>query len=571
MLAPSTQNAGTGERRPFRIEGWRVDPACGYITRDGKDIHLEPRVMDVLIYLVERAGKVVSREDLQASVWAGRVVSYDALTGAMQKLRKALGDDPRHPRIIETLSKKGYRLIATVASADEVARDNSSAAAAVPGDRGHAAMARGAALVLVALALIAVVVFFVLRSWRPAEELPNNAAATVSIAVLPFDNLGGLPEQEYFADGMTDDLITELAKDPGLLVIARDSAFLYKGQSRDVRRVAENLNVRYILSGSVRRVGDRLRLNVQLTDTATDSHLWAEHYDGRLSNVFALQDEIVGRIVSALASRIGPGAQVSRKRQKTVSPKAYDYFLLGRNSFFRYASKDENLKARELYAKAIELDPGFATAYAMLAWTYAFEAMNGWSASREESLTAAYRYATRALELDKGLPVAYFVTGLVHREKGEYRQALEEAEKAIALDPNYANAHVLLATLLYYTGQPRAGLEKIKKAMQLNPHHPYNYPFHLGQAYFILGQYQEAIDAFMKGLASNPSSERLRVWLAASYARAGREDDARWEAEQVLAQNPGFSLDRIKQAFPFKDPADLERFLGALRIAGFGR
>ena len=571
MLAQSTQNAGAGERQPFLIEDWRVDPACGYITRDGKDVHLEPRVMDVLIYLVERAGKVVSREDLEASVWAGRVVSYDALTGAMQKLRKALQDDPRHPRIIETLSKKGYRLIATVAPADEVSRDDSSAAAAVRGDRGHTAMARAAALALVALALTTVVAFFVLRSWPPAEEPSKNAPATVSIAVLPFDNLGGLPEQEYIADGMTDDLITELAKDPGLLVIARDSAFLYKGQSRDVRKVAENLNVRYILSGSVRRVGDRLRLNVQLTDTATDSHLWAEHYDGRLSDVFALQDEVVGRIVSALASRIGPGAQVGRKRQKTVIPQAYDYFLLGRNSFFRYASKDENRKARELYAKAIDLDPGFATAYAMLAWTYAFEAMNGWSASREESLNAAYRYASRALELDKGLPVAYFVTGLVHREKSEYRQALEEAEKAIALDPNYANAHVLLATLLYYTGQPRAGLEKIKRAMQLNPHHPYNYPFHLGQAYFILGQYQEAIDAFMKGLASNPSSERLRVWLAAAYARAGREDDARWEAEQVLAQNPEFSLERIKQAFPFKDPADLEHFLGALRIAGFVR
>jgi tetratricopeptide (TPR) repeat protein len=176
--------------------------------------------------------------------------------------------------------------------------------------------------------------------------------------------------------------------------------------------------------------------------------------------------------------------------------------------------------------------------------------------------------ATRAVEIDKDLPVAYFVTGLVYREKGEYVKALVEAEKAIAIDPNYANAHVLLATLLYYAGRPEEGLERIKKAMRLNPHHPYNYPFHLGQAYFILGRYQEAIMALEQGLETNPSSERMRVWLAAAYARSGREEDAKWEAEQVLAQNPDFSLQRIRKAFPFKDPADMERFLDGLRRAG---
>lgn len=194
----------------------------------------------------------------------------------------------------------------------------------------------------------------------------------------------------------------------------------------------------------------------------------------------------------------------------------------------------------------------------MLAWTYAFEAMNGWSEVREDSLAHAHALATQAVVIDKVLP----------RERGEYMKALVEAEKAIAIDSNHANAHVLLATLLYYAGRPKEGMERIKKAMKINPHHPYNYPFHLGQAYFILGEYQEAIVALEQGLATNPSSERMRVWLAAAYALDGRKEDAKWEAEQVLTLNPDFSLQRIRQAFPFKDPADIERLLVGLRIAG---
>jgi adenylate cyclase len=195
--------------------------------------------------------------------------------------------------------------------------------------------------------------------------------------------------------------------------------------------------------------------------------------------------------------------------------------------------------------------------------------MNGWSEDRSQALMQAEQAADRAIALDTRLPVAHFVRGLVYRERGEYDDALAEAGQAVVLDPNYANAHVLLATLLYYTGRPQEGLEMIRKAMQLNPHHPYNYPFHLGQAYFILQRYPDACTAFEQGLQSNPSSERLHVWLAAAYALAGRSDDASWEAEQVLTLNPEFSLQRMQQSFPFRDPADLSRFLEGLRIAGF--
>jgi TolB-like protein/DNA-binding winged helix-turn-helix (wHTH) protein/Tfp pilus assembly protein PilF len=556
------------KQTPFRVGDWHVDPASGRMIRDGKVIKLEPRVMDVLVYLAGRPGQVVTRDELEAKVWVGRVISYDALTSTVQKLRKAFADDARKPRIIETISKKGYRLVAPVSLPDASLKMEQFHENIALTSRHRGLWLRAGVVTALILVLATVAALVRVGPWKVPTDMAGQEVTPNSIAVLPFDNLSGDPAQEYFADGMTDDLITKLARNPDLLVIARDSSFLYKGRPVDIRDVAEKLKVHYILHGSIRRAGEQIWFNAQLIDATTESHLWAERYDGHLGNVFALQDDIVGNILSALSIRGSMEESAGDRQQETGSQEAYDYFLHGRNRFFLYASKDDNRKARELYQKAIELDPDFALAYAMLAWTHAFDAMNGWSEVREESLAQAHALATRAIVSDKELPIAYFVRGLVYRERGEYMKALVEAEKAIAIDSNYANAHVLLATLLYYTGRPQEGLERIKKAMKLNPHHPYNYPFHLGQAYFILGRYQEAIEALEQGLGTNPSSERMRVWLAAAYAQAGREEDAKWEAEQVLALNPDFSLQRIRQAFPFKDPADIERFLDGLRIAG---
>lgn len=573
------QNNGPGSvrlDRAFRIDDWLVDPDRLQLSSRDDIVRLEPKVMDVLVYLAAHAGQVVSREDIESAVWAGRVVGYDALTGTMQKLRRALRDDARQPRIIETVSKKGYRLLSTVhtPAAPVASAENAPVDKVVSMPRHQARMwvaALGAGAVLLAM-------FLYTGSWTGDREQPvtqssdEAPAVPVSIAVLPFDNLSGDPAQEYLADGMTDDLITALAMTPGLFVIARDSTFVYRNQPVDIDAVARKLGVRYLLQGSVRRTEDELRLNARLIDSTSGGHLWAERYEGRYSNVLSLQDEVTRKIVTSLAVQLHTVDNTGDKggdRHEVINTAAYDSFLLGRNRFFRYASKEENLKARELYSEAIDLDPDFATAHAMLAWTYAFDAMNGWSDDRDASLEAALATAQHAVSLDQKLPVAHFVRGLVYREKGEYRQARAEAEKALALDANYANAYILLATLLYFTGEPQQGLEQIRKAMQLNPYYPYNYPFHLGQAYFILGRYDYAIDAFSSGLESNPSSERMRVWLAAAYAKAGQLDDARWEAEQVMTLNPAFSIDRIAKAFPFSEPGDLEIFLSGLRLAGF--
>jgi adenylate cyclase len=388
-----------------------------------------------------------------------------------------------------------------------------------------------------------------------------------SIAVLPFSNLGDDQSQQYFADGMTDDLITDLTQLSSLHVISRDSVFRYRGDSVGIAQVARELGVNFILRGSVRRAEGQVRINAQLVDASHGTQLWAERYDGDIKDIFKAQDQFTEKIVSALSLKLTETEQRSLTRQDTNNIDAYEKYLRGEGQFFIY-SRDGNEQAKELFEEAIALDDKFSRAYAMLAWTYVFEFMNGWSNSPDKSLERAEQIATQAIELNDSLPMAYYVRGLVHRERGDYVKALVEVQKTIDLDPNYANGQVLLATLLYYAGRPEEGLQRMKQAIKLNPHHPYNYPFHLGQAYFVLGRYDEAIDAFKQGLATNPASERLRIWLASALAQSGNIEDAKWEMEEVMLANPDFKLDKLKRVFPFSDPADLEHFMEGLNKAG---
>lgn len=515
--------------------------------------------MELLVYFVEHAGEVVTREALERDVWQGRVVSYDALTSSIQKLRRALGDDSRQPRILETLSKRGYRLVAPVDFHVDVS-DNLPVYQGSPGRSDYRVFRQYWPLAVAGILLL--ILAFIVPFVTSVPE-PPDAINPRSIAILPFTNLSSDPEQDYFSDGIGDDLITRLSKNPSLFVISGDSSSLYR-DADDWPKIGEKLRVRYLLSGSVRRENKRLRMNVQLIEAASGVHAWAEHYEGDLGEFFELQDRIVNHIAQSLESRMRP-----KRSDQPANIAAYEAFLQGRNRFFKYASKEENHKARAFYFKALELDEHFALAYAMLGWTYAFEAMNGWSSDREASLSRAVKLAEKAISIDENIPVAYFVSGLAHREKGEYDRALSDAKKAIALEPSYANAHILLATLHYYTGEPEKGLALVRKAMRLNPHYPYNYPFHLGQALYILHRYPEAVDAFNNGLKSNPGSERMHLWLAAAYAQMGRLDDANWEAQQVMVLDPDFSIERIRESFPFSRPEDLEHFLAGLHKAGF--
>ena len=592
MVSPETTDSRAANIEELVIAGWVLQATAHRIERGDRHVKLEPKTTRLLAYLAAHAGKPISREVLLEAVWPGVVVGDEALTNAVNKLRRAFGDDRQHPRIIETIPKMGYRLIAHVETRPGAATEqreavprqhagfqqiDSGALAKRPGvqatpKRAHRTrwITAAALLSLLALALFGLFIFLPPshEHQTPAEDAPDLVASGASIAVLPFDNLGGVPDQDYFSDGITDDLITSLAKYPDLLVISRDSTFVYKHKPLDIALIASKLNVRYILHGSVRRVDQQVRINAQLIETSNGSLLWAETYDGRMDDIFALQDGITKKILSALAPRLKSAGPMELQLSRTSNARAYNNLLIGRQHFYLFYNKEENRKAREFFRTATQLDPDFALAYAMLAWTYAFDAMNGWSDDREASLLRARELATRAIDLEQALPVAYFVRGLSYRELGEYVKALVEAQKAIEYDPNYAHAYMLLASLLYYAGRPEEGLRRIQKAMQINPHHPYNYTFHLGQAYYILGRYQEAIDAFQQGVASNPASERLHVWLAAAYAQLGETDSAEWETQQVLTLNPDFSLQRIEETYPSTDPEDRKNFIDSLRSAG---
>ncbi len=566
-----TQSASALIPDAVRIGEWTFR-ANVFRLESGKNIiKLEPRVAKLLTCLADNAGTVVSREFLMEKVWPGTIVGDEAITNAINKLRKAFGDDRQNPRVIETIPKAGYRLIANVESlvaiVDEEAADNA-----------HPAKSRWLHSSN-PYALIFVVLLFIVALWSPLDldgpklPVPDTSVPLLtkpSLAVLPFDNLSQDPAQEYYTDGVTDDIITRLAINSELVVITRDSSFFYKDARLDIKAISEKLNVDYILSGSIRRSGEQLVLNVQLINTANGAHTWAQQFSYTADDLFRVENEITQSVITALLNKPPNDFSLKPLTMPTTHTHAHEYLLLGRHHFYKFASKEENIKARNLFREAIELDPNYALAYALLGWTHIFAAMNGWTDDRAITLKRAEQLASKAIDLQPELPLSYYVRGLTYREQGDkFIEALGEVETALKFDPNNANANVLLATLLYYAGRPQVGLERIKDAMKINPHHPYNYHFHLGQAYFVLRQYDEAMDAFQQGLASNPAAERLRVWLAATYAQSGDIDNANWEAEQVLSSNPDFSVARMEKSFHFKDPSELKHFTDGLRLAGF--
>jgi len=425
---------------------------------------------------------------------------------------------------------------------------------------------------IIFIAVLATV--FWIKPWQvevePAsvERMVLSITDKPSIAVLPLINMSDDAEQEFFADGMADDLITDLSKIPGLMVISRTSSFAYKGKSEDIREIARALNSRYVVEGSVRRANGKIRINLQLIDAETGHHVWAERYDNTIEEIFALQDLITEQLVKALESELETDDLVVVSKRTSIDLKAYDAFLQGSGIFQRF-SKVDTFLAREYFEEAIKLDPEFARAYAMLAWTYVFEYTNGWATSPQTTLQQGLDIANKSISLDSGSPVAHFVRGLVYRERKEFEEALTDAKRSIELEPSYANGYVLTATLLYYAGKPEEGLNMLDIASRLNPLYPSNYPFHRGQALLILKRYEEAIEAFKFGLSQNPSSQRLHVWLAATYAQIGLLDDAEWEASEILNVDPGFSPAHLESIFPFRNSEDLKIFNMALNKAGF--
>jgi TolB-like protein len=387
-----------------------------------------------------------------------------------------------------------------------------------------------------------------------------------SIVVLPFENTSGDPEQEYFSDGITEDLITDLSKISALMVIARHSAFTYKRQPVKVQQVGRELGVRYVLEGSVRKAGNRVRITAQLIEAGTGGHLWAERYDRDLEDIFDLQDEVTQKIVAALEVKLTKGERQRRVQNETENLEAYDSLLRGCERFTRF-TKEGVTEAKELYMRAIELDPTYAPAYAWLARTEVFEWISGWSEHRDRSLRRALELANKAVSLNDSLPLGHAILGWVYMWKKEHDRAIAEGEKAIALDPNDADAHVWLALSLNSAGRPEEALGLIEKAWRLNPRFPVLYLYAQGHAYFVMERYEDCISVLERGVLDSPNFLPNHLYLASCYGLLGREEEGRAEVAEMKRISPTYSLAYVQELDVFKDPRHSRRLVdGFLRV-----
>ena len=401
-----------------------------------------------------------------------------------------------------------------------------------------------------------------------------------SIAVLPFENISGIPEQEYFADGMTEDLITDLSKISGLFVIARNSSFAYKGKQTDVRILGRELGVRHVLEGSVRRAGDRIRINAQLIDTVTGGHLWAERYDGDISDIFDLQDEIGDKIVSALQVELSEKELGGKSSAYTPNWEAYDHFIRGRQmaheGYFGRTTRtsdrptQENLApALELFRRTIELDPGFAGGYAGLSWTYSLGVRHGFSDSPEDDLKEAHRLASKAVEIDDAFGWSHTALASANLMLGRHDEAVESATAAVRVQPSDADAQAYLGFCLFWAGRPDEALPYLESALRLDPRFHARTISWLGMAFFGMRRYDDAVPMLEQSMG--PSGIIIHftlAYLAACYSQLGRADDASARIRQLLERYPNFNIGMLKKLLPYKAVADMEHLCAAVRAAG---
>jgi TolB-like protein/Flp pilus assembly protein TadD len=521
--------------------------------------------MEVLLALTRQPGQVVSRQDLERAVWPGRIVTDDAVTNAVAKLRRALDDNPRASRFIETIAKSGYRL-----KIEPVADGETTAAKPAASTVGTVGKALRGGWVLGGSLLIALVAFLAIWDWRSGDEpspVEPPAGTTTSIAVIPFDVLGEDASQTYFAEGITLDLITELSRIPGLLVIAPGTMFGYRKTAMTDREIASELNVRYLIRGGVQRIGDRVRINIRLLEADRGSTLWADRFAGETDSLFRIQDQVVEGIASALPMQLALSHPPLERNGATESIAAYDEFLRGRERYGRLTPED-NRVARYHFERAIALDPGFARAHAGLALAWSRLAIDGWTDDPASALSRAEEHAERAASIDPSVPQIHFVRAQAELFRGHHIEAADAASTAIELDPNYADAYALLAWILHYAGRPdQAGL-MLAEALKRNPRSSASYHEIAGEIHFAMDRYERAAEEFAAALARNPAHARARLWLAATLSRLGRSEEAAWEVQELLAVNPEFSLSRLLLAFPLKDPHQRDALTEALAQLG---
>ena len=405
-------------------------------------------------------------------------------------------------------------------------------------------------------------------SAAPARE-PLALPDKPSIAVLPFDNMSGDSEQEYFSDGISEDLTTALSHIDWLFVIARNSAFTYKGETIDVKRVGRELGVRYVLEGSVRRAGDRVRINAQLVDAEADRHVWAERFDRQMVDVFELQDDIVASIAATVGPEITLAEIVRARDKRPETLDAWDHYLQAMASYHRM-TKDDVAAAISHLEKAIEVEPEFANAYALLGLCHAHIGLRGWVRPARQAFEESHRFAEEAIRLAPSSPETNQALAFVLSITGEAERAITAARRAIDLNPNYADAYAVLGHALIFCGDLEGGLVACQRAERSSPRDTRGSWLYdaMGHAYFMLGDYEQAIEVSKKGLHQDPSIYGALVTLAGSYACLGREQEARHYVDELLRHIPRYTLRALRKNPMFVHPELINKLVESMRKAG---
>jgi adenylate cyclase len=501
-------------------------------------VALSKRAVALLCILVERAGALISKDALIEAAWPGLAIEESNLTVQIAALRRALGEEPGGQDWIVTLPRRGYRFVGPAVIQSE---------ASIPAT----------------------------ATEDPAAKLTPMRAIALSdkpsIAVLPFENLSGDPNEDYFSDGITEDIITELSRFSELFVIARNSSFTYKSKAVDVRQVGRELGVRYVLEGSIRRASDRVRIAAQLIDATTAAHLWAERFNRKLEDVFAVQDEIACTIGPILAAHVNK-AEIERTLFKPPTAwHAHDYYLravASMASFYSSFQAKDLYEARRLLEASLSTDPTYARAYTTLSFTYsaAFSNPADDDYTTNAALDHAYEFAQKAVQFDPYLPQAHSQLGWVLIWKRRHEAAISSFERAIALNPNFCDWRFIAGLTL--AGEHERALKVSEAYLRLDPFHPANALTFIGVALFLLGRYSDALVVLLDSVSRSPNS-RAHTTLAATYGQLGRLEEAQAEAREVLRIEPNYTITSHRRLLaPFKNSVDAESYFDGIRKAG---
>ena len=585
MNDPASPSVNTG-RRGFVFGDHTLDLTRGSLRGGDRIIELRPKSFAVLVYLVQNAGRLVSKDELMQAVWPDVAVSDDSLAKCVSEVRAALQDGDQ--RLVKTVPRRGYLLDVPVSPADGPPGPPAPVSAAAvdpPTEAGIATddvqpqarraasgwRARGRLAAAVLVASIAVVMLSL--GWRHLSAPPPSDRA--SIAVLPFSS-GHALEHDYFSDGLTEDLITSLGRFRGLFVIARDSTFVYKGKTVTPQQVGRELGVRYLLEGGVRREGDNMRITTRLIDATTGGQIWGESYDRALSNISAVQDDVTQNIVRSLVAHVDRSELARISRKATTSLAAYDLYLRGkalltmRHGDTRGAMVTE---ARRLFEQALAADPQYAPAVQGLAYTYAaafLEPMRDGQLAGEwrqpATLERALALAQRAVELDPYLAEAHATLGWILHWRYRRGEALAEFQRALELNPNLVDGRY--AHLLVHNGRASDAVTYMLRALRQDPFPPPIYLSYLGNAYYMTGQYDAAYETLRRGRERMPDYRAMTVWLAAAAAQSGREAEAREAADRVRTMAPSFTITAWLRHIEFERQLEADRLAQGLRKAG---